>query len=85
MSDAAPLRRPKPQYRGRNGFSEDLSPVYTDEFNGAALHEECQRRRLMEWTLEFKGSSIPSSVKLSCCLLAVKADSSTQFIGYEKV
>ena len=85
MSDAATLRRPRPQYRGRNGFEEDPSPANTAELSGAALHEEGQRRRLMEWTLEYKGSSIPSSVRFSRSSLTINADTTIQFIGYEKI
>lgn len=60
MSDPAALRKPKPQYKGRNGFEEEFPPADGTEFNGAALHAEAQKRRMMEWTLEHKGSSIPS-------------------------
>jgi hypothetical protein len=58
---ASARRRPKPLFKGRNGFSESIPP--SNKISDASrLNEEARKRRLAQWTLTHKGSYFPTYV-----------------------
>jgi hypothetical protein len=58
------LRRPKPAYHSRNGFTESTtnSAKISTISEFSRLAEEAKKRRLAEWVLKEKGSYFPTYV-----------------------
>ena len=55
------LRRPKPAYQGRNGFTESVTAPANGVVSEASnLIEEAKKRRLAEWVLKEKGTYFPT-------------------------